>query len=197
MNNTSLVVETTITSIAGSLKNVRDESGELYKSYFATGSNTLVDGLSTGGTAATVSSKLTKTEFVNGISMLEQLNNFFGNAAVTQADYVASAINLTNGTTAAGAALSSDVENIGDRLRQMGRDLIEIKKMCDSTLKVYSASELSPAVAALSSTTVVFGCSSTKSKMGSGITLLEQFVKLMTNLAVTTGDYSSTVSQWS
>lgn len=196
MNDTSQKLETAILAVATSLKSIRNESSDVYKVYFATGADALVSALAANGTAATVTTKLTKSEIINGITFIGELNDFFDNAAVAQGDYLQSLENLINGSDQAGAALSNDVEAIGTRLKELAEDCVEVFKQAKDILKAYSASELSAVVSAISTTTVVFGCSTTKAKLSSGITLVEQFKKMINNEAVTTGDYSSTVSSW-
>lgn len=196
MNMTAQNVEVKIQLIAASLASLRNEVTDIVKVYFATGANALVGALSTSGTAATVSSKLTKGEFTNGVTLALQLEAFFQNEALTQNDYMLMAQNLINGNDAAGGALSADVEALGARLVTMGVNVIEVFKQCKDVLKTYSVSELSAAVSAISSTTIVFGGNVTKTKMLAGITLVEQFKKVLNNEVASQSDYSTTVSDW-
>lgn len=196
MNTIPTIIETAIAQMAASLKLISNEASDIEKAYFATGANALIGALATDGTAATVSTKLTKGEVVNAISLCQQVKNFFGNSDVTQDDYLVTIQNLLNGTNAANSALSQDVESIGERLKQLGADLLIHFKTAKNILKMYSASELSAAVGAISNQTIVFGGSVTKSKLVSGITLVEQLKKMINNEAVTTGDYEATIVLW-
>ena len=196
MNNSLQVLEDQVKSVAESLAFISIESSFLYKYYFDSGASTLISALATDGTAATVASKLTKIEVINGITMIGELIDFFGNAAVTTSDYQSSADNLINGSNPASSALSNDVENIGTRLMVLGNNLQSTRALAKSANTLYNSSELSAVIGSLSSSLVLYGCSTTQSKMISGIVLLQQFIKFLNNEAVSTGDYQSTVSKW-
>lgn len=196
MNNATSNLETSIIEISQSLAFISSECADIGKYYFDSGASTLISALAENDTPATVSSALTKGEFVAGITLIQQLANFFGNSAVTQADYQSSSDNLMNGSNPANTALSQDVENIGNRLKVIGVNLRTIRNQAAAAVKLYSSCELSGIIGSLSSSLVLYGCSTTQAKMLSGIVLCQQVIKLMNNEVVTTGDYQSTVSNW-
>lgn len=197
MNNISMAVEAQIKDIAQVMDEVRAEVGDLFKYYF-TSASALVNGLADNATPATTAAggSLSKGKILSGITSVEALNNFFGNAAVFQSDHMANILGLINSSITASSPISGDLENIGSRLKSLGGTLISLHKKCASVRKAYVASELSLAVAAISSSTVVPGCSTTKSKMVDGIDLATQFVNLMENQAVSQADWAASVARW-
>lgn len=190
------IIQDDIIGFIASMGAVKDETSDLFKYYFSSGANSLFSGLATDGTAATVTSKLTKAEVINGITMVGELVDFFDNAAVAQADYLATAHNLINGTTAAGSALSADAENIGDRLKSLGGTLISNFKTAKDILNYYSSNQINLAIANLDNDRVIFGSDMTKAELAAAIVLVEQMKKLLNNEAVTTGDYKVTLGLW-
>jgi hypothetical protein len=196
MNNVTSYLEDSIENVASQLLEINDTVSDIYKVYFSTSASTLVGALASDSTPATVSSKLTKGKFINGITMCENIINFINNQAVATSDYLATSENLINGSDQASQSLSQDVESIGTRLQNLGGTLITLNQTVSSLLNLYNAAQLSAVLTAISGDPVVIGCSTTKTKFLSGVTLLQQFNNLMNNSAVTTGDYLSTISQW-
>lgn len=195
-NTVTANIESSLYAVAVQLQGIKNEAADITKAYFSTGASTLVGALASDTTAATVASKLTKGEFINGIVMSQQLENFFGNSAVSQSDYMSSAQNLVNGSDAAGSALSQDVESIGSRLASLSGTLIEVKKKCQDIIDSYNGSELSAAAGAMSASAVVFGSSMTKQRLGDGINLCQEFNDLMGNAAVAQGDWKAIVAKF-
>lgn len=195
-NDITLTIEQSMKSSTLSLVNMKDEVDDIVKQYFATGSSDLIVGVSGDSTPVTVGSKLTKGKFVNGITMAQNLQNMLTNVAVTSGDYMSTSMNLINGTTAANAVLSEDVEVIGTRLVTLANSLIQLKKSCGTILNQYNSSELSGALTQLQASTIVFGCSTPKLKFIDGMNLCSQMINFMQNASVTQGDWMSTVTKW-
>lgn len=195
MNNTTQALETALKSFCASLDSLDREVADIFKLYFATGSNSLVDSAS-GGDAVTVSTALTKIELVNGINLVSQLQNFFGNVAVAQGDYLATCQNLLHGGSARESALSADVEIIGTRLRTMAMNCVELFKQGKFMLALYNTAGLSSVLGQIAAGNVVFGCSTTQGKFISGIVLVQQFAGLLDGQVVSQGDYRSSVTKW-
>jgi len=193
MNNTTLTIENSLVSYANSLYAMSNEATDIVKLYFATTASTLVGALATDTTPATVTSALSKGQLINGITLLQQLQNFFGNAAVSSGDYMGTAQNLVNGDYPANATLSPDVENIGNRLKVVGQNAIQLSKDGALLVKTYNASGLSAIIGSISGSTIVFGCNLSQAKFVSGVVLVEQFLALMNKDSVSTGDYLTTV----
>jgi hypothetical protein len=196
MNLTAQLLEQSIRTVATSLSLMQNEAPDIIKAYFSTDASTLVGALSSGTDGATVSSRLSKTDFINGINFATQLDAFFQNQAVAQGDYLQTVQVIINANSAPVNPLSPAVEAIGLRLVALSQNAIELFKQTKNILKLYSASELSLAVDAIGNTTVIFGGDSTKSKFINGITLVEQFKKILNAEVVLTGDYATSVLQW-
>jgi len=196
MNNVTATMETNLINLAQSFLWLNKEVNDLYSYYWGTNVNTLISGLATGTTPATTASSgsLDKTNYTNGITLITALMNFFGNSAVTTANYLVDAYGLINGSTPASSPLSNDVENIGSRLVTVGNNCISYYKSSQDLVKSYSACGLSGIIGSIASTNVIFGCNLTQAKFVSSMVLMTQFNNLMGNSVVTTGDYLSTVS---
>lgn len=196
MNNVTQQLETAITSYAGSLYFMYAEANDVVKAYFATTASSLISGLSTGSTPATVQTGLNKTQYLAGITMLQNFQNLIGNAAVTTADYLGSAETLINGSNFATTQLSNDVESLGLRMKTFSQNLIQLEKDGTNINKIYSASGLSGILGSIAASTIVYGCSTTQSKLIGGVVLVQQALNYLGNASVTTGDYYSTVANW-
>lgn len=194
--NQTLELENELEIFMTTAKALELEASDIYKQYFATDASSTVSALLLNSTPATVSSKLTKAAVVSGITFVEQLNNFFANSAVSQADYHDTLQDLLYGNASLGSILTVSVESVGTRLQSLAGTCLTLFKKAKTLLDYYSDTEISAAVGAISTTTVVFGATKTKSVYTSGITLVEQFKKMINNEAVTTGDYGATLSKW-
>lgn len=179
-----------------SLASMQRECKSIYDSYWKTMANTTVSGLSTDATPATVASKLTKKNYIDAITLSESLNNFFQNAAVTTGDYLQTSVNAKYGNAVLGSAIDVPTESIGDRLKQLCLDCIEIYRQSQNVLDLYFDNEVGDIVAVLDAQRIVYGSEMTVSDLSSAITLLQQFNNFMGNSIVTAGDYSSTISKW-
>lgn len=196
MNTISLDLENSIKSWASSAKSLKSQVDDLLTQYFATEASGLVEGLAQNSTPATLSTALTKAQVQNMIGALQQLQKFFTNQAVTQADYLNNFQNVLFGDNPAAVILSKDVEDIGENLKAIAQQIISLNQTAKDVVSTYNSSELGSAVAAIQNHTVVFGSSTTKSKFLQGIVLVEQFSKYVGNQVVTTGDYYASVLAW-
>jgi len=196
MNNVTQQLEDLITAFAGSLYSMNTEVNDIVKAYFATTASSLINGLATSSTPATVQTGLSKGQYVNGITLLQNLQNFFGNAAVSTGDYLGTAETLINGSNNATTQLSNDVESLGLRIKAVSQNLIQLYKDGTNINKVYNASGLSGFLGSVSASTIVYGCSTTQSKFIGGIVLVQQLLNFLGNSAVSTGDYYTTVANW-
>lgn len=185
-----------IKDMATSLLALKKESEEIYKAYWATDANTKVSALENDTDAATSSTKLTKGNYTNGLSLAEDVEDFFGNEAITQTDYPANCLKIIYSDAATPAKLSEATEQIGARVVQMAQDCLTLRKTCFDILKFYSAHNLDDILGVLSNEDVIPGSSMSKADLNSGITMIEQFKKMMNNEAVTAGDYAATLAKW-
>jgi len=184
-----------IKSIINALQILKEESKDIVKVYWATGISTLL-AAKNDGDAVTISTKLTKAQYVSGITMVTKFNNFFSNAAVTTGDYIETCQKLKYGNDEAVTILSESTEAAGDRLYQVSLDCIELFKNCRDTLDLYIDNEVGECVAVWTNERVVYGADMNKSELSAGITLVEQFKKMMNNEAVNTGDYETSIASW-
>jgi len=184
-----------IKSIINALQILKEESKDIVKVYWATGISTLL-AAKNDGDAVTISTKLTKAQYVSGITMVTKFNNFFSNAAVTTGDYIETCQKLKYGNDEAVTILSESTEAAGDRLYQVALDCIELFKNCRDTLDLYIDNEVGECVAVWTNERVVYGADMNKSELSAGITLVEQFKKMMNNEAVNTGDYETSIASW-
>jgi len=196
MNNVSLDIENATKLWALSAKSLSSKVNDVLSQYFATDAAGLVDGLANVNTPATVSTGLTKGELQNMIGALEQAQKFFTNQVVTQGDYLNSMQDVLHGSHPAAAVLSNNVEDIGQDLKAVASQMIGLAADAKSLVALFNGSGLGAAINAISSTTVVFGASSTASKYLQGIVLLDNFQKYVNNLVVTQGDYLASVLAW-
>ena len=195
MNSVTQTIEQNITVLCGQLASAYEEASDIVKAYFSTNASSLVSGAGAND-PVTVSSALTKTKYVNGIIMCQQLQNLVGAQVVTTGDYNSSAQNLLHGSNAANAILSGDVESIGSRLQSLAGTLLQMAKASKSLLSIYSSAQLSAALTALSGDPIVYGCNTGKTKFINGINAVQQFANLMGNQDVAQGDYLSIIEAW-
>ena len=196
MNNITQTIEGQIINFMNSLYSMNNEVNDLVHYYFNTTATTLVSGLATNTTPATVATAIDKAQFINGITICQQLQNFFGNVAVAQTDYETYANGLINGSTPANTPLSNDVENIGIRLKALAQNVIQLKKDATNTVKAYNSSYLSAIIGGIPASNVVYGCNTPQAKFVSGVVLLMQYENFVTNQSVVPGDYLSTIVNW-
>jgi len=183
-------------ALFSSLTIIKEESKDIGKVYWATDANTIITAVTLGTDPVTVTTKLTKTEYGNGITTMEQLDKFFSNQALTTSDYLSHCQNIKYGDAVLATALSSAVEALGDRMYQVCIDSIELFKQCRNILNLYTSNEVDSMIGSLSDETHVPGCYITKADFAAGITLTEQFKKLLNNEATTQGSYETTLANW-
>ena len=196
MNNIALTLEDLFKDFANGLSWIQNEAKDIEKAYFSSDASGLVSALGSGTDGASLATKLTKTQYQNGIGFIQQLINFFDNSAVTTGDYLTNIEQVKYGNAATPAFLSDATEDIANRL----------KVLCDSCLThflkskdikdKYDNSELSVLVAGLTAGRIIYGANMNNGQLTSGITLVEQFKKMINNEAVTTGLYSANVAIW-
>jgi hypothetical protein len=196
MNNVSSVVESQIQSLSKQLLSMMSAASNIAKNYTATNAETLIQGLATSSTPATVSTALDQYQFESGITFCTQIAAFFGNSSVSSADYLGICQNLLSGSTPALSALSPGVENLGNQLYQLAQNVIQYYQNAVIMNAAYNQNGLAQTVSAISSDQVVPGCNTTADSFTAGITMVAQFINLMTNQSVTTGNYLNTASAW-
>lgn len=195
-NKITELLQAKFKTFAKNMTQVIDKTTFINKAYFSTDASTSVLALVAGTDGASLNTKLTKTEYISGITLVEELVDFFNNGAVTTGDYLSTLMGLTYGSAAVAANLSDATEDIADRMVALASDLFEYYDEATLIKDLYDNSDLSVLVANANAGTVVYGASMTVSDLNSAITLVEQFLKIFNNEAVNQALYSDTVATW-
>lgn len=184
-----------IAEVAESMMLIEEESKDIGKVYWSTDANTVIGALGASD-AATLATTLTKTEYLSGVTLAEELEDFFFNEAVSTSDYIQNCEKIKYGSAATGVNRGNATEALGSRIYQVALDCIELYKSCRHILRLYSQNEVGDMIANLDTHRIIPGSEMTRDELNSGITLVEQFKKMMNNEAVTQGDYSATLAKW-
>lgn len=196
MNEITSTLEGSFRSFALNMNWVMTEAKDIDSAYFATDASSLVGALASGSTAASLATKLTKSQYQNGIGFIEQVNAFFGNSPVTTGDYLNTIDNLIYGNAATPALVSDAAESLANRLKVLAQACLTHFNTARDLMDLFNNSELSVVVAGCTGARTVFGANMNVTQLTQGITLVEQFKKLINNEAVTTGLYSANVAIW-
>jgi len=178
------------------LNEVLDDSQDIYDAYWKTDANVKIAAVALDTDPVTVGTKFNKTQYLSGVSLVEQITKFFGNVAVAQADYNGTCQNLKYGNTAALTPLSVATEDLGTRMCVLAMNLLGYQDRAKHILESYHDNSVSSCMASWSSDQVVFGSDMTKQQLDDAMILFTEFQDFMGNAAVTTGDYMSTLSKW-
>lgn len=192
------VYEQQLIDFLNKMEYLSTEASDIYNSYFDTDASDVTVGVPSlllNSDAATVQSKINKSQYLNGITLVNQVVNFFSNSAVAQGDYIDTVRELMYGNTARGSVLTIASEEIGNRLSSLATNLLGYFQNAQKILGMYNSDIVSSVAGALSDSDVMPGMSITKKNLVDFTVLTEQFKKLLNNEAVTTGDYQSTVDK--
>lgn len=195
-NLVTLTLEDKFKSFATSMNWIMNEALNIDKSYFSTDASTLVGALPSGTSGASLDTKLTKSQYQNGIGFVEQLNNFFSNSAVTTGDYLTNIEQLIYGNAASPTLLSAATESLANRMVTLASSALTQFNIAKDILNAYNNSGLGVLVSGGSGSTIVYGANHNITQLTQGITLVEQFKKLVNNESVATGLYSANVAIW-
>ncbi len=168
---------------------------QLYKAYWSTDASILV-GAMADGDAVSVSTKLTKEMFVNGISICENFNKFFMDLQATQADYCAHVVQIHYGKVAAASIISEATEAIATDLKNMADTIMAAHKMAIQIQEMYWDCEFGSAIEGMSASTVMFGGTATKQNISDAVTLMNKFCELCENISAAKADFDATIVQW-
>lgn len=197
MYNITGLLQNEIRALFTIFKDAGREAKSIYDGYWKTDANTKVTGLSSGTDPATVETHLTKDEYANGITLCEELDDFFTNSAVTTTDFLQHATRCKYGSAGTLATqLSNATEKIGTRLYDLCTVLIDALETALNIIDLYYDNEVGDIVSALDDQRIIFGSEMTKTDLVNAITLLEQFENFMNNSVVTTADYFATIAKW-
>lgn len=174
----------------------QQEAIDLKKLYFSEVDSDTVFSALLSALAATFSTKLTKGECVNGATFVGEVVDFFTNSAVTQGDYHATIQSVKYGNheyTSPG--ISPACEAYGERLKAFAEVALDLFLRCLEALDIYTDNEIADALGALSGDQVPW-VEVSVADFTAGITLIEQYKKMINNEAVSTADYGATVAKW-
>ena len=197
--NISRLLQSKIKELFNTFDLMKNEAIDLDKLYWTEVSTdagfTAASG--TTGVIYDTSVALTKNEVNSALTLIQQFNKFITNQALTQSDYLATIQSVRYGNDQAASIFSQAIENFGIRAKQFCLDALEQYKRCQIINDVYFDSELSLAVNAISSSTIIFGSEYTKDEVNLAINLTQNYVSLLSNLVATQADYGSTLAKWS
>lgn len=178
----------------GIMRSLAPEITELYWDHDV--SNISAWTTANNGDSVTMSTKLSKSEVINGITLSENFYNFCNNVAAGQNDYIKFARHLATGNTTRVDVADEVIEALGDNMKSFGNLFIENYYLADRTMKLYFANQVNLAVGAISDGIIVYGTDVTKLEFMEAITLLEQFQKFCNNQAFAQADYTTTIAKW-
>ena len=179
-----------------SMLTVQQEAVDLEDLYWAEVNTDSTYTAAANGDAITFATKLTKQEVINALTIAEQVRKFFGNTAMTQADYYNNFHGILYGNNErASPGISTAIEAFGTRsVSFIGTLLAEFKRAKD-ILDLYFDTTINLAIAAVTIEETPW-YEFTKDDFTDGVTMVEQFKKLINNEAITTADYASTLARW-
>lgn len=194
--NVAAQIQNQVKMLMAELNELNNAASQIGKAYWATDANVKVAAVADSATAVTVSSRLTKAQFLSGIGLCEQITKFFSNQATSQADNCATMLSIHMGNGAAVAILSEATEHLGQKMVNLCDSLIAIHKKSRELLAIYWGAELGAAVNAISDSTIVFGGNVTKSQIAAAVTLMDNLNKFCENSQAATSDYGATIAKW-
>jgi hypothetical protein len=181
--------------ICSTFDTLRNEAKDIYNLFWKGSVNADITLLSSGN-ACCQEAKLTKAQVQLAATLVEQMGNFWDNAAVAQADYLATIQSLLHGDAVLATPISSDLEAFGNRAKQFAQDLLTQYNRTRLAVNHYNNTEISAAVGAMSAHTVVFGADMTKDDLTSAVTMLNEYLDFCQNAAVAQADYKATLGKW-
>lgn len=190
------LLQSDLIGIMNTLKSLQRECKNIYDSYWKTDANTNVSGLSLDTDPAAKTAKLTKKDYTDGITFCQDFNDFFNNTAVTTSDYYQILVKIQYGDADLTTPLSEATESIGDRLKQLALNCLDLYNQVLDTIDMYYDNEIGDILAVIDDDRIVYGSNMTKVELSDALTLLQQYVNMLSNSAVTTGDYSTTIGSW-
>lgn len=194
MESITKKLETKILNINGTINLMIAQAQAVYKLYWSSSVATDISGLASGD-PATIEGGISKGDLLNGLTIAEQLNNFFGNSAVTTGDYLANVNKILYTATPRVTKLSSVVETLASMELALSWNLMNVYNESKVIINLYFKNEVGDIVGVLDAQRLIPGSQMTQADLSSGITMLSNLVAFMENSAVSTADYQATVSK--
>lgn len=192
----TLTLEQYFKDFAASMNWIMGECLDIDKAYFSSDASTKVSALGSGSDGASYDTKFTKTVYTNAIGFIEQVNKLFSNQTVTTGDYLTNIDQVIYANAASPIVLSPATENLANRLKVLCQSALTQFVIAKNILNLYNNSDLSVMVSGSPGARVVYGANMNVTQLTQGITLVEQFKKLINNEAVATSLYSANVAIW-
>lgn len=184
-------IKFTMTALMSAYKEAKD----IYQVYWETDANTSITAVLLSTTPVTQVTKLTKGEFLNGITLVTNYVDFINNSATSTINRAQYCHDLIYGT-ATPTLLNSLIDSLGDRMKSLAEVFVYHYLNYIRLEKMYFSNEIGDMVGVLDAQRVIFGASMTQADLVSAITFLGEFRDFMSNAAVTTGDYLATLAKW-
>ena len=195
VNNITQILQDDIKELMASFSYLYGECADIFEVYWNTDANTTIGAVTNGTDPVSETTKLTKTEFANGITTVENFIKFCTNQAVATTDHLSYCHNMAYGT-ATPTKLDDLIENIADRMKLVCQQLIANYTAYLEISKIYTENEIVDIVAVLDNERVIYGASMSRSDLSSAMSMLQEFGDYMANAAVTQGNYLSTIAKW-
>jgi hypothetical protein len=189
-------LEEKIKAFMSSMLWMQPEASDLSKLYWAEVNTDTTYTALAAGAAATFSTKLTKQEVINALTYIEQLDKFYTNQALSQADYLLNVQGIINGNDQyVSPGISVAIENFGERAVSLCSSALQLFKDGKDILDVYFDTEISAAIGAVTGEECPWYTFS-KSDFSEAVSLVEAFKKLINNEVAAQADYGATVAKW-
>lgn len=196
MTSSTSELDTRIKTFMRNVSPLQPESKDLSKLYSSEIDTDTVYTALAGTDAATFSTKLTKTEVLNSLTIAEQIDKFFTNQALTQSDYRQDIQGIIYGNnTYTSPGISTAIEDYGVRAVALCQASLNLFNDANEILDIYFDTEISTIYAAVTGVDLPWQDYS-KSDFGAAITLIENFKKLINNEVATQADYGATIAKW-
>lgn len=194
MESVTTKIEKKLLNVNETLNLIVNQASSVYKLYWATSVSTDISGLSASD-PATIDGGISKADLVNGLSIAEQLNNFFGNSAVASSDYLANINKILYTNIPRVTKLSNAVESLASLELALMWNLLNVYNEAKVIINLYFKNEVGDIVGVLDANRLIPGSNLTQADLAAGVTMLTNIVAFMENGAVTTSDYQATLSK--
>lgn len=199
INELSMKFQNCFIKVSEKMISMKTEAIDLYKLYWTDVSpdTTFTAALSTDPVINDTDVALTKGEVINAYTFIDNYNKMIDNQVVATSDYFQTIENTLYGNDPRTAGvISVAIESFGYRAKLFCNNALETYKDCKCIYAGYFANELNLMINALSSGTIVFGAEYTASEALLAMNVVEQFINMIENSAVTQADYKSSLAKW-
>ena len=185
--------------IVALFKKYRDfyfECKDLEKVYFSTDASTYVSGLGTDSTAATHNTLLTKVDYTNGITSIQQFTKLIDDQVVAQVDNLSNMNNVMYGSAISPGVQSAAVEDVADRMKLLFSDMVLEYKSLLFIVDCYFDNEYGDIVAVLDAHRTMPGMDVNQFDLAAALTFIQEVKDYYENVLPTKANYSITLATW-